>query len=230
MQPLNHDQISRIRDAKACYAWPASTLHPWKLTAHIMRENLKNGVNLQTHTRVTQVVRSPRDVNKWVVRSERGEIECSQVVHATNAFSSALEPSLKGLIRPQPHICDKFIPPKDFLESGSLQNSYGILLPEGALITINPRNRIEQRPILFGGSNPGQLEFEKWLQKNPENCVNDDLRGFGSITKAAKHFSRSQIAGWRNASGDQTDPDVYSWSGIIAMVGYSRYRPNLGPY
>lgn len=42
--------ISRIKTAKACYAWQASTLQPWKLTAHIMRENLKSGANLQTYT------------------------------------------------------------------------------------------------------------------------------------------------------------------------------------
>jgi hypothetical protein len=43
-------KVSRIKGAKVCYAWKASTLQPWEFTAHIMRENLENGLNLQIYT------------------------------------------------------------------------------------------------------------------------------------------------------------------------------------
>lgn len=213
-------KISRIRDAQACYAWPASTLQPWKLTAHVMRETLSKGANFQTHTTVIRVIASSKNPMSWTVETNRGNIECLQVVHATNAFSSALEPSLRGLISPQPHICDKFIPPTRFIETGGLKNSYGVLLPDGALITINPRNSREQGPMLLGGSNPGQPDFEKWLRNRPDRCIDDDLRGFETITEAAKDFAESQLTGWKPDSDLQVESDIYSWSGIIGLVSH----------
>uniref|UniRef100_A0A8H7K554 FAD dependent oxidoreductase domain-containing protein n=1 Tax=Bionectria ochroleuca TaxID=29856 RepID=A0A8H7K554_BIOOC len=156
--PVKARQVSRINGAKACYAWPASTVHPLKLAAHVMSENLKKGVNLQTRTTVTQVVESNKQLGKWTVKTARGDIECAQVVHATNAYSPALEPSLRGLIKPTPHMCSSRAPPVSFIGSKALQNSYGILLPGGESITINPRIPTHG-PVLFWGSNPGQAEF-----------------------------------------------------------------------
>ncbi|KAL3466249.1 FAD dependent oxidoreductase [Aspergillus heterothallicus] len=207
--PAAAAEISQIKDAQACYAWSASTLYPWKLTAHIMRENLKKGVNLQTRTKVTEVIRSAKSPEKWAVKSNRGEIECSIVVHATNAYSSALEPSLRGLVTPTPHMCDRVIPPVAIKGRG-LQNSYGILLPEGGLFSINPRSN-QEGSILFGGSNPGQRAFEDWIQKHPERRIDDGLEGFKPVTEAVKTFAETEIIGWRAKF------DHHSWSGIIAI-------------
>lgn len=207
-------QVSRINGAKACYAWPASTVHPWKLAAHVMSENLKKGVNLQTRTTVTQVVESNKQLGKWTVKTARGDIECAQVVHATNAYSPALEPSLRGLIKPTPHMCNLIAPPVSFIGSKALQNSYGILLPGGGLITINPRIPTHG-PVLFGGSNPGQAEFYRWLENNPERATDDNIAGFPSVTEAVKDFTDAQLTGW---PGVVTEYYRREWSGIIAMA------------
>ncbi|KAL4995649.1 FAD dependent oxidoreductase-domain-containing protein [Aspergillus recurvatus] len=209
--PTEASKISHIRDAQACYAWSASTLYPWKLTAHIMRENLERGVNLQTRTKVTHVVGSSKSPGKWIVKSDRGDIECSQVIHATNAYSSALEPSLRGLIYPQPHMCNRIVPPVAFEGSEGLTNSYGVLLPNGRLFSINPRNMTEGS-VLFGGSNPGQAELEKWLEAHPERGIDDSLQGFKPVTKAVQAFAESQIIGWKAKFNND------SWSGIIARA------------
>ncbi|KAL3453240.1 FAD dependent oxidoreductase-domain-containing protein [Aspergillus insuetus] len=207
--PATAAEISQIKDAQACYAWTASTLYPWKLTAHIMRENLKKGINLQTRTKATSVIPSPKSPKKWLVKSDRGDIECSTVVHATNAYSSALEPSLRGLINPTPHMCDRIKPPVAN-EGRGLRNSYGVLLPEGGLFSINPRSYLEGS-ILFGGSNPGQRTFENWLQVHPERSTDDSLEGFKPITEAVRTFAESEITGWK------AEFDNHSWSGIIAI-------------
>lgn len=218
--PIEAAAISHIKDAQACYAWPASTLYPWKLTAHIMHDNLKKGVNLQTRTKVTQVTRSSTSPTKWIVHSDRGDIECAQVVHATNAYSSALEPSLRGLIYPSPHMCDRIVHPVASERSpAGLTNSYGVLLPNGALFSINPR-RTAEGSILFGGSNPGQPEFQKWVQDHPERCIDDSLLGFKSVTKAVREFAESEIVGWK------TEFNNDSWSGIIG--GVSHQSVNVG--
>ncbi|KAL4974040.1 FAD dependent oxidoreductase-domain-containing protein [Aspergillus desertorum] len=206
---IKHVWISHIKDAQACYAWPASTLYPWKLTAHIMRDNLQKGVNLQTRTKVTHVVGSPKSPGKWIVKSDRGDIECSQVIHATNAYSSALEPSLRGLIYPQPHMCNRIVPPVAFEGSEGLTNSYGVLLPNGGLFSINPRSTTEGS-VLFGGSNPGQPELEKWLEAHPERGIDDSLQEFKPVTEAVQTFAESQITGWKAKFSYD------SWSGIIA--------------
>ncbi|KAL4773191.1 FAD dependent oxidoreductase-domain-containing protein [Aspergillus nidulans var. acristatus] len=207
--PTEASKISHIKDAQACYAWSASTLYPWKLTAHIMRDNLRKGVNLQTRTKVTQVVKSSKVLGNWTVKSDRGDIECSQVIHATNAYSSALEPSLRGLIYPQPHMCDRIIPPVTFEGSEGLTNSYGVLLPNGGLFSINPRSTTEGS-VLFGGSNPGQPELERWLEAHPERGIDDSLQGFKPVTEAVRAFAESQIIGWKAEFNND------SWSGIIA--------------
>ncbi|CAH0019833.1 unnamed protein product, partial [Clonostachys rhizophaga] len=215
--PVKAREVSRINDAKACYAWPASTVHPWKLAAHVMGENLRRGVNLQTRTTVTQVVESHKQLGKWTVKTGRGDIECAQVVHATNAYSPALEPSLRGLIKPTPHMCNLIAAPVSFMGSKALENSYGILLPGGGLITMNPRIPTHG-PVLFGGSNPGQAEFYKWLQNNPERATDDDIAGFPSVTEAVKDFTDAQLTGW---PGVVTENYRREWSGIIAMASIS---------
>lgn len=210
-------QITRIKNAQACYAWPAASLFPWKLVAHVMRENLKRGVNLQTHTKVTHVKQSVQSPGKWIVETERGEIECSQVVHATNAYSSALEPSLRGLIRPSPHMCNKVVPPETFAGSKTLQNTYGVLLPDGALFSINPRCTSDGI-ILFGGTNPGQQELNKWLHEHPERGADDSLAGVESVRKAVQEFVEAQFPGWTDVATGPGELYDYSWSGIIGLA------------
>ncbi|KAJ4523235.1 hypothetical protein HRR78_000730 [Exophiala dermatitidis] len=216
-EATKHIKISRVKEAQACYAWPASTLHPWKLAAYVMRENIKKGANLQTHTVARRVRQSPRSSGKWIVETDRGEIECSQVVHATNAYSAALEPSLSGLIRPIPHICTKVVPPETFSGSKRLQNSYGVLLPNRALITINPRTTSDGH-VLFGGSNPGQPRFEKWLEEHGSLYTDDGLTGFKPITEAVRSFAQSQLVDWADEfKNPEGAINQRSWSGIIGL-------------
>ncbi|KAL5409683.1 hypothetical protein PMIN06_009614 [Paraphaeosphaeria minitans] len=150
--PVAAAKISRIKNARACYSWSASTLQPWKLTAHIMRENLKNGVNLQTYTLAKTIAAGSAGNRKWIVHTDRGDVACDAVVHATNAYSAALEPSLKGVITPKPHICNKVVPPRAMSGSKAIQKSYGVLLPDGGLFSINPRCTADG-VVMFGGSN-----------------------------------------------------------------------------
>ncbi|KAI1078920.1 DAO-domain-containing protein [Whalleya microplaca] len=215
LDPAEAAKVSRIQGAQACYAWPASTLQPWKLVAHIMRKNLKKGLkfSLQTYTVVRKVVKSEGSRN-WVVKSDRGDIECSRVVHATNAYSAAVEPSLRGLIYPTPHMCNKVVPPAIFAGSKALKNSYGVLLPDGALFSINPRCTTDGI-VMFGGSNPGQLKFNEWLAEHPERCTDDGMSEIKVVTDAVKEFADKEFEGWVDAVPGAGQLYDYSWSGII---------------
>lgn len=178
--PKEAARLSKIKSAKACYAWKASMLQPWKLTAHIMRDNIEKGTNLQTHTMVKTVSKTTSGSRKWTVHTERGDIACDTVVHATNGYSAALEPSLQGIITPKPHICDQFVPSRSLCGSEALQNSYGVLLPNGDFFSINSRCTSDGN-IMFGGSNPGQKQLDGWAKQSSERCIDDSLANCNTI-------------------------------------------------
>lgn len=213
--PGEAKRISRLKGAQACFAWPASTLQPWKLVAHIMRRNVAQEprFNLQTYTVVRKVTASSKPGN-WIVHSDRGEIECSRVVHATNAYGAAVEPSLRGLVIPTPHMCNKVVPPTSHAGSKALKNSYGVLLPDGALFSVNPRPTSDG-VIMFGGSNPGQKKFREWLKEHPERWTDDGLSEFPEITEAVKALAEEHLEGWAAAVPGPGTLYDYSWSGII---------------
>lgn len=214
--PSEAAKISRIKNAKACYAWKASTLQPWKLTAHVMRDNISKGVNLQTKTLATKISPDSTGEYKWIVHTERGQIACNTVVHATNAYSAALESSLKGVITPKPHMCNKFVPPQAVCGSKALRNSYGVLLRDGGLFSINPRCTADG-VVMFGGSNPGQKELDQWVEDNPEHCIDDSLASVEDVTKHVREFVESNFEGWNEAEVGPGEGFDYSWSGIIGL-------------
>lgn len=198
--PVEAAQKPRIKSAKACYAWQTSTLQPWKLTAHIMRGNIIKGANLQTRT-TTKSISEGTGVWKWSVNTERGDIACDTVVHATNAYSAALEPLLRGIITPKPHMCNRLVPLQVFSGSRAIGNSYSILVTDGAFSSINPRSSSDGN-IMFGGANPVQKELDAWVEKNPENCINDGLANLETVTKHARKLAESQFEGWKGAPTD----------------------------
>ncbi|ORY11139.1 FAD dependent oxidoreductase-domain-containing protein [Clohesyomyces aquaticus] len=212
--PVEAAKVSRIKSAKACYAWPASTLQPWKLTASIMRDNINHGANLQTFTVAQSVVESPSNRQKWVVKTDRGDIACDTVVHATNAYSAAIESSLKGIIAPTPHMCNKVIPPRSWSGSKAIQNSYGVLLPDGGLFSINPRCTADG-VVMFGGSNPGQKKLDQYIERHPERCVDDGFARVDDVTKHVRNFVDKEFEGWNAGEIGPGEGFDYSWSGII---------------
>ena len=72
--------------------------------AHIVRQALDLGLNLQTWTAVTSVTQSTEKPGQWVVSTSRGSIVTPTVIHATNAYAQALLPETNGIIRPTPHM------------------------------------------------------------------------------------------------------------------------------
>lgn len=178
-----------------------------------MRENIDRGINFQTYTTVRTV--SPGDNDgEWVVKTDRGNITTKRVVHATNAYSAAVEPSLRGVIRPTPHMCNKVIPPQCFSGSKALRNSYAILAPDGAMFSINPRCTTDGN-ILFGGANPGQPELEELLEQNPKKCVDDGISNLDMITNAVRDFTFDNFEGWSTAITGPGQMFDYQWSGVI---------------
>jgi hypothetical protein len=122
------------------------------------------------------------------------------VVHATNAYSAALEPSLKGVIIPNPHICNRFAPPRALSGSKALQNSYGVLLPNGALFSINSRSSSDGSGM-FRGSNPGQKKLDEWADQEPGRYVDDSLVNLRLVTREVRALVNTQFLDGSDADG-----------------------------
>ncbi|VDB89216.1 unnamed protein product [Peniophora sp. CBMAI 1063] len=206
---------SRIKNAVSVYAWDAATFYPWKVVAHIIKTCLARGLNLQTWTPAESIEAStdPRKAGQWVVKTKRGSITTPIVVHATNAYSPALLPEFAAAVQPRPHMCNRAVPPKALSGSKALQNSYGVLLPNGAIFSINPRSTADG-VILFGGDNPGYKDLYKYVAEDPVRRTDDSLSNFEPVTAEVRNFAENNFEGWRGtfAPGEGYD---YAWSGIL---------------
>ncbi|KAH9957017.1 FAD dependent oxidoreductase-domain-containing protein [Russula dissimulans] len=81
---------------------PGNTIWPLKLVTQLFKltENASPAVSLKlhTHTPVTTVrpLIADSSVRRWQLETPRGSVRCTHVVHATNAYASALLPQLSG--------------------------------------------------------------------------------------------------------------------------------------
>ena len=69
---------------------------------HLLQNAVSSGVNLQTFTPVSSVQPIETDAQgfKWAVETARGTVKTKTVIYATNGYTSALVPEMKGKIVP----------------------------------------------------------------------------------------------------------------------------------
>ncbi|PFH49162.1 hypothetical protein AMATHDRAFT_148211 [Amanita thiersii Skay4041] len=86
---------------------PGYNLWPLKLVTHLFIEASSFpsfNLTLHTHTPVSSITRSSRIPSsrprRWTLHTPRGQIQCSSILHATNAYASHLLPSLSSTIIP----------------------------------------------------------------------------------------------------------------------------------
>lgn len=106
VQWLTRDQVQNTYGAP----YPAVKIHahnlwPLKLVTMLYQHAKQRtgehfDLRIHTHTPVTSVTRSPSGSSstnpRYILSTPRGPISCSRVVHATNAYTSHLLPSLSG--------------------------------------------------------------------------------------------------------------------------------------
>ncbi|WWC73169.1 uncharacterized protein I206_107135 [Kwoniella pini CBS 10737] len=212
LNPAEAEDISRVKGAKAVYASPASTLHPWKLVEFVIKRCLRLGLNVQTLTPVTSISGSN---NKWIIHTDRGDIRTSTVIHNTNAYAGYLLPETKKSITPIPHMCNLVYPPSSHSGSKGLSNSYAVIYTEG-LFSINPRSTSDGA-ILFGGVQPAQDALESFVKEKAERQYDDRLKDFQPITECVKTLG-GNVFDWDKPPkpGFAVRYDR-SWSGIIGL-------------
>ncbi|KAL1407892.1 hypothetical protein Q8F55_007328 [Vanrija albida] len=211
--PAEAAKKSRLPGAQAAYAWDAATLHPWKLVAHVIRQCLDLGLNLQTWTPATTITGS---AGQWIVHTPRGAITATTVIHATNAYAGALLPEIRGIIEPMPHMCNRVIPPSTFSGSQALQNSYAVIYKD-ALYSVNPRSTSDGN-ILIGGSAKNIDRLREYVDEKVDRKTDDRLVDFEPITTSVRQLCDTGFQ-WDSDLGRRGAPVRYdhAWSGILGM-------------
>ncbi|KAF8264508.1 FAD dependent oxidoreductase-domain-containing protein [Lactarius quietus] len=137
---------------------PGNTIWPLKLVTRLFKLAQSSSeaftVKLHTHTPVTAVKRSPSpeysNTRHWTLETPRGSVECTYVVHATNAYASSLLPQLAGRTgivptRGQAIALRAAVPARELTLSGFTANSgmdYWF---------VRPGSRPDERPLVILG-------------------------------------------------------------------------------
>jgi glycine/D-amino acid oxidase-like deaminating enzyme len=111
-------------------------------------------LKLHTHTPVTAVkpITESGDGRRWEVETPRGSVQCTHVVHATNAYASALLPQLAGRTgivptRGQVTAIRAAVPARNLTLSGFTAN-HGL-----EYWFVRPGSAPEERPlVILGGA------------------------------------------------------------------------------
>ncbi|KAJ7062699.1 FAD dependent oxidoreductase [Mycena amicta] len=192
--------------ATAAYKFPASTLWPYKLVAHLVKVCLEKGMNLQTWTPVRSTTATETGVDGWEVHTDRGVVRTKKVVYATNAYTGTLLPEFAGPIYPFKGQVSAVVPTVAYSGSKNMfKNSYGFVL--GDYFMQRPSDGI----LIIGGGR--RLVDEKLLRTTDDSTVLED------ITKSQKAVVRTLFGEEKWGKEAVGEGWLTSWTGIM---GYSR--------
>lgn len=173
----------------------AGQVWPAKFVCGIADVVLKLGVNIQTHTLVTNVVRDLKN-DIYLVKTDRGIIRATHVVYATNGYTSGIVPELKNVITPtRGQIL--VTSPLPIRLKGNMWFDYGY-------------QYIIQRPdgrVVLGGS---RLEGENAEEHNFDDSYIDI-----NVAKSLKSFL---VKTWPELKDDKTWWVEYEWTGIMGFT------------
>ncbi|KAK6863479.1 FAD dependent oxidoreductase [Apiospora arundinis] len=187
---LEAEQISGVRGAKSCLKYKAARLWPYRLVCQMLEDCVSQGVNLQTMTPVTSAI--PRDEGwGWQVKTSRGSIMASSVVHATNGYSSGLLPELQDRIVPVRGICARLAgqgahPPISdsyMLRFNDFEYDYLVPRPDGSIVVGGARRdfyknldtwfNVDDDSMLI---EPARPYFDGYMQRNFIGWENTDMK------------------------------------------------------
>jgi len=203
---------TRCPSAQGAAVFPAGSLYPYKLVTHLLKLCIdKHGLNLQTNTPVIAVSPSSKG---WSVDTDRGSIQASQVIYASNAFTSTLLPEFRGKISPIRGQCSAVVPTKAY--SGSQILNHTCSLRWGSF---KDYDYLIQRPkdgiIIIGGG--------RWkVPKEQLVGQTDDSVKLEVITEHLREACKGYFEGW----GDELIGEglLCDWMGVMG------YTPDGVPY
>jgi glycine/D-amino acid oxidase-like deaminating enzyme len=188
-------------------SFEAHTQNPYLLVCRMLELGLEKGLNLQTNTLVTQVV---KDGDSWVVESERGTVKAKKVVLATNAYTNTLHAVLAAtkFLVPARNQVAAFRPGKNIEGHPTLQKTINMIDREtGEYFTSRAVGLKGEGDVLYGGA--------KSLSKTREMNTTDDSVIHPAIANYLRHGA-VELFGRENwgEEGEQ----IRDWTGIVAYT------------
>ncbi|QIW94665.1 hypothetical protein AMS68_000183 [Peltaster fructicola] len=190
----------------AMYTAEAARLWPYKFVAHILEQlitstELKGTFNLQTLTPVVEV--KPLEGDRWLVKTERGEIVAGTVFLATNGYTSHLVPNFADLIVPCRGQMSALTPTASIAGQNRLQTSLGF---EGLgfddYLIQRPSDRGEQ--LMFGGGR----HLAPSLGISDDSSIDEGVAKYLRTTLPKRFDLQDATHGELNAT--------HQWTGIMA--------------
>jgi glycine/D-amino acid oxidase-like deaminating enzyme len=198
-------------DCIGAITYPAGQLWPYKLVTQLVEILVEKGVNLQTETPVTKIT---KEGDKWLLRTPRGDILTSKVVHATNGYAQYLLPAFSTIIKPTRGHMTAQLPPKS-LSDPPLNRTYSFIYEDGKFDYFIQQPAYDGCKLMLGGG----------YYQDPHVTTYDD----SEAPKASQQYLYNQLPKvfrWE----DEDDPEKRIFMGWSGIMGFSEDGfPWVGP-
>lgn len=205
----------KFRVSKGCggaITYPAGQIWPYKFVTQIVEMLVDNGINLQTETPVTSVILSGD--KKWLVKTPRGDILTTNVVHATNGYVTTLLPAFETIIIPtRGHMTAQF-PPKSLSEP-PLDRTYSFIYEDGKFDYFIQQPAYDGCKLMLGGG----------YYQDPQPTTHNDAEE----PEDSQHYLCSQLPKVFKWEGEE-NPSKRLYMGWSGIMGFSEDGfPWVGP-
>lgn len=191
---LTDIQTSGVKGAVSCLTYNAARVWPYKLVAHLLEKVVSRGVHLHTFTSVSSVSPAPADTkdHRWVINTARGSVKANTIVYATNGYTSALVPEMKGKIVPVRGMVARLAG----RDAPKLNDSYLMRFSEHEYDYMIPR---PDGSIILGGARRDFFkDLNEWFDVTDDGELIEGARGYFD------GYMQRHFLGWEN-SGVHTE-------------------------
>ncbi|KAI9744496.1 MAG: hypothetical protein M1818_002025 [Claussenomyces sp. TS43310] len=210
-----------VPSAVTAYEWPAGSSHPAKLAHFLLNAAATKGVTLFTHcpaTSINKVSDSPSAAPLWSIKTPRGSVTASTIIHCTNAHAALLLPNLSPHLTPNRAQAHSLIAPPSFSGSSIRSSTYSLRYSLHHFYSLIQRQGDGTLILGVSRSNP-TLSTETLSQtvsiddsSYNQEILEDAVEHFQRIFPEYKDKERAQI------HGEGLD---HAWNGVIAMTSDS---------
>lgn len=196
-------QITGVNGAISYASFTTGTLSTYKFVMHLAKKLVASGiVNIQTYTPAISIKAAAKE---YEVNTPRGNILACQIIHANNAYVSALLPEYAKNIIPCKGICCQISVPKDV--TPPLLTSPYITRAKN-----NTLSYLIQRPngsVIVGGASSQFRPFkEQWYNNTDDEVLIETTRDY------YVNYMQRTFRGWENTGAEVRQ----IWTGVM---GYS---------
>ncbi|KAK1754006.1 putative fad dependent oxidoreductase [Echria macrotheca] len=224
-----HDGVFAGKTEKVCggVGYFAGSISGYLFTVGVLKMCLDRGLNLQTGTPATELVR--QQDGKWAINTPRGRIISNRVVLATNGYTAALVPEFQGVLVPFRGQITAHRPGTALPERGCLPTTYSFIYEKGYEYMVpRPKGSKFEGDIIMGGG----------LVRAPD----DELDEFGTtddttLNETISKYLRDTTPRYFGPDWGEDDPAGRirrEWTGIMGhspdgfpFVGEMPGRPGL---